>query len=269
MRTLREPAFLTYRTEVPAGHTVLSVTQDATGKLLLQLATSTAPQPARAWAVAYRTSDSTASVALPGGARATSTSPIFDPTWGGAYRWLTSGLGPSTTPSAPATAAPVPAPSALPIIAVVAAIGPDAYRIVDAGAAQCPGNAPGHRMVLIARSDPRHHPLTGVVIDTRTLHFCAMTFHAMVGNDALGASLAITLHFGEIGGYDLITDGSIDGSGKILFISAMHLATRFRYAHVRFPPTLPGSLFTPTRPTPSPAPRPTPGRRPGMHHAGA
>jgi hypothetical protein len=137
---------------------------------------------------------------------------------------------------------------------MVTAIGPGYYRAEDGGAVSCADGRAGHHLHMVARSDPKAHPLTDVVIDTQTMRFCSMRFHESLGNVLLGMSFDVDLHFGTVDGYYVITNGAVVGVGKALLVPALHLATAFRYDDTQTPASLPDALFEVQPPAVAPKP---------------
>jgi hypothetical protein len=244
MRDVREPAFVTYRADIPAGNSTLVVRRGTDGRAALVLeAGGTAP--ANHWQVAYRASDRLASIPLADGTHVLSSLALFDPTWNGVYEWMRHGLTASAETVEPAVAASAaPQASALPVIAVVSAMSPGNYTIEDAGPGDCDGH-PGHALRLTAKHDASSHPLTGVTIDLATQRFCRLRFALRAGNVAGGVTGTVELHFGDVGGYYLVTGGTIEGAVRSIGIAVGHFATSFAYTAMAFPPALPGDAFVP------------------------
>jgi hypothetical protein len=246
MRTLRQPDYLSYRVDVPAGKTTAQVTRESDGRALIGMGISTNTYPAQHWFISYRGSDGLLSIALDDGSHAISEQAFFDPSWRGVYRWMRDGFSPwpSPSPRASPSIAPSPAASALPLIAVVSAMSSAYYRIEDAGAQACSDGRPGRALRTIARTDPERHPLVGVVIDSNTMEFCSLRFDGHGGNPAFGYKFGIELHLSPVGPYYLVTDGILDGSVHAMLVP-LHSETRFAYSEFAFPTSLPDALFTP------------------------
>jgi hypothetical protein len=261
MRSITEPAYLTYQTSIPSGHSSIVLGNSKDGRAQLGLLISNRTQPAQSWSVSYRSRDGEASIAVPGGHEISQLA-FFDPTWRGAYTWMRHGLEATLVDAnaspGPAAASPAPAssPSPLPVIAMVTAIGPGYYRAEDGGAVNCADGRPGHHLHMVARTDPKTHPLTDVVIDTQTMRFCSMRFHESLGNALLGMSFDVDLHFGTVDGYYVITNGAVVGVGKALLVPALHLATAFRYDGTQTPASLPDALFQ-VQPPAAPSTKPS------------
>ncbi len=242
-----EPPFLTYRTTVPSGDGSIVVSADDEGHAELAVLAGTSDE--QSWHVAYRQSDGLASVSLADGTLVRSHLAVFDPTWNGAYTWLRHGLS-ATDAVAPSTPQPepgdVPSPgaSAPPIVAIVRAIDEHRYALRDGGDAPCADGRPGRKLYAAARSQPQDHPLTEVVVDARSRHFCTMRFHELISGPTLAFDLQIELHLAPVGSYYLITDGDVSGAVRPYRRPGwfqMHAV--FRYDRFEFPATLPDSLF--------------------------
>lgn len=164
------------------------------------------------------------------------TQPIFNPTWSGVALWMKHGFDFGQDPAPVATPAPASAttPSPLKIITTVTAVDPGAYRISDGGPAPCANGEPGHRLLLRALSDPQTHPLTSVVVDTRSMRFCTMQFR-YGSPSALSLTADFQLHLGAIGDYWMVTDGTIDVQARALGVRALHSHIAFRYDDFAFP----------------------------------
>lgn len=168
--------------------------------------------------------------ALIGATPSTVRIPLFNPTWSGIAAWMKYGFdGPpaerSSGASSPAAATPSPLPTASPnalrTIATVTAIDPGGYDITDGGSAACSDGAPGHKLLLRALRDPDRHPLTSVIVDTRTMRFCTMDFR-LGASSALSFTGAFELHFGDVAGNWLVKDGVADFHIRVLGISSSH-----------------------------------------------
>jgi hypothetical protein len=250
MQSIREPAFLTYRTTVPAGSTTIAISRSDGG--VAQMSVLDGVSNAQSWDVSYRDSDGTAAVTLPDGSRAISHLAIFDPTWRGAFTWLRRGIWADLMPAvrtAPATASPSPAASPaaeLPVIAMVGAINETAYSVTDAGAASCADGRYGYRLRAKPRYDPGQHPLVEAVVDVSTFRFCSMRFREHLPGPTVSLDLDIELHFGQVGPYYLITDGVVSGAIRPFKRPGWFpMNTTFRYDRFEFPATLPDALFVP------------------------
>jgi hypothetical protein len=169
--------------------------------------------------------------------------PLFNPTWSGMAEWMKYGFyGPSGEngdgPRVAATATPVPvnteSPDVIRTIASVTAIDPGGYDITDGGAAACSGGAAGHKLLLRALRDPDHHPLTSVIVDTKTMRFCTMNFR-LGASSALSFTGAFELHLGDVGGNWLVKSGTADFQIRVLGISSSHAHFVFSNGGFSFP----------------------------------
>jgi hypothetical protein len=246
------PPFITYRAEIPAGNGTLFVRRGAGGRADLMLAAG-GPTHANRWLVSYRSSDRLASIPLADGTHVLSSLALFDPTWNGVDEWMRHGLT-ATDETREPSAAPAPGtPALLPVIAVVSAMSPGNYDIEDAGAADCDGRA-GHALRLTATRDPQSHPLSGVTVDLATQRFCSMRFNLRAGG-AGSVTGTVELRFGDVGGYDLVTGGRIEGNARSIGISVGSFTIPFAYAAMAFPATLPDATFAAQTPAPAPSRR--------------
>ncbi|HTU82080.1 MAG TPA: hypothetical protein VMF61_08110 [Candidatus Acidoferrales bacterium] len=248
MQGIREPAYLTYRTQVPAGDATLAVSRDELGRA--EISVLDGPSGAQAWDVVYRAADGTAAMTLADGTRTVSHLAIFDPTWRGAFTWLRHGLtadvAPSSTPSPAGTTSEGSPENAPPIVAIVTAINENAYDLKDGGNASCADGRSGRRVWTVAKSDPQDHPLVGAVIDASTLRFCTMEFRQHVPGPPVTFDLDVELNFGDVGPYYLITGGTLDGAIRPYRRPGwFRLQTTFRYDRFTFPSSPPAALFTP------------------------
>ncbi|HEX3368777.1 MAG TPA: hypothetical protein VHS56_04300 [Candidatus Cybelea sp.] len=176
--------------------------------------------------------------------------PLFNPTWSGIAAWMKYGFdgppaehGDSASGAVAATSSPAPTASAnaLRTIATVTAIDPGGYDITDGGFAACSDGAPGHRLLLKARRDPDHHPLTAVIVDTKTMRFCTMDFR-LGASSALSFTGAFELHLGDVAGDWLVKDGTADFQIRVLGISSSHAHIVFSNDGFTFGPLDRGAL---------------------------
>ena len=169
--------------------------------------------------------------------------PMFDPTWGGIAQWMRYGFYGPTDDEARAMANRIPIstpkPPDLHTIAVIRAIAPSAYRISDGGAALCHDGSPGHKLVMQAIRNPEKNPLTGVVVDVKSLRLCTMDFR-LGANSALSFTGSFELHLNSVGPYWLVTDGDADFAIRALGISAEHSHIGFTYSDFTFPSDMRG-----------------------------
>jgi hypothetical protein len=169
--------------------------------------------------------------------------PLFNPTWSGLAAWMKYGFygargqhsnGASGAVAAPSSPVPTASPNALRRIATVTAIDPGRQDITDGGSAPCSDGSPGHKLLLRALRDPERHPLTSVVVDTRTMLFCTMAFR-LGASSALSLTGAFELHLGDVAGNWLVKDGAADFQLRVLGISSSHTHIVFSNDSFTFP----------------------------------
>jgi CubicO group peptidase (beta-lactamase class C family) len=245
MRELPEPRFLTFVLNVTLQGDVSTTLLDRHGIAVLRVwgpACKALGQPSGSWASSHRARDDLASVANTPESHLLTRSPLFNPAWTGVYDWLRYGI--DGRPFAQKLSAqPSPAPNEqLKRIGTVTALAPNAYRIVGANGAVCPGGQQGRHLALGARDgNVLRHPLTDVTIDRATMRFCSMRFHVFAQG---GVSFA-ELHFGTGNGYWMTTrvDGDFRGFGQF-GIGGRRASWHITYSDMRFPDALDDALFT-------------------------
>ncbi len=184
-----------------------------------------------------------------------SSSPVFVPTWPGAYDFLRFGW--DGKPSAPKTLRPVATPpSGLKTIAVVSALSPGAYHIADGGAALCPDGSPGHVLRLTARYEPTVHTLSRVVIDPSDMRVCSMRFNIFETIVAVSLGGYVQMNFGQSGPYWMVRNSKIAIAIHTFGIQVKHGDATIAYSAMKFPASIPLALVTPPTPAPSPSPSP-------------
>ncbi len=248
MKALPEPTFMTYTENVSAtGIGVGMYPSRVDGSAYLYIGWGPANKPAISWKTNYRAVNIEA-ITLPDGRHMLGHSPVYDPSWNGAYDWLRYGLhGPvpsSPTPSPHAAGASV-ATAAVPTIALVEALGSASYRIYEGGSATCSNGDPGHRLNLAAIGNADGHPLNYVVIDTRNVRFCTMGFHLPQESGLVALTGSFELHFGTVGSYWIITDGTGDLLMRSFGVSVHHAHLAFSFHDVAYPSMLSDPLFPP------------------------
>ena len=248
MRDLPEPPYLTFVVNVTLQGNVTTEVLSRHGVAVLRIWGAKAVaegkgQKSGSWATSHRASDDLGSVANTPRSHLLAHSPLFNPTWTGAYDWLRYGIE-----ARPLTPNSTPQPSAeseknLKSIGYVQALGPSAYRITSANPARCPGGQDGRHLRLAARrGDVWVHPLTDVTIDLASTRFCSMRFHSPV-NDAGGVSFA-ELHFGIVNGYWVTTNVDTDWRTFGQFgIGGRRAEWHITYDEMRFPDKLDDALF--------------------------
>ena len=187
------------------------------------------------------------------GKRYYSTSPVFVPTWPGAYDFLRYGWDgkPATSKALHPIATP---PPGLKTIAVVSAISPGAYRIDDRGAALCPDGSPGHALHLTALYDPSVHTLSRVVIDTKTMRICSLRFNIFETIVAVSLGGYVQMNFGDVGNYWVVRSSKIEIAIHTFGIQVKRGDATIAYTAMKFPTSIPLSMVTPPKPSPSPSP---------------
>ncbi|MDP9023885.1 MAG: hypothetical protein M3N13_00735 [Candidatus Eremiobacteraeota bacterium] len=244
MKALPEPPNVRYDATVRArgARFLLSVDKKGRATFALEIGNASGVEHGT-WNVAARANDPDTSIALANGTHAIAELPLFNATWSGAYdlmRYGFEGRG-SSQPSPQETTTAVGQPH---VIAMVKAIGTGNYRVSDSGAGSCAGGIPGHKLHLIARSDPERHPLTDVTIDTSSGAICTMQFGFRQGGAPGTIKGSVELHLRRFGAYQMITDEKIDLSIRVMGISAYQMGFDTVYNNVVFPPSLPNALFT-------------------------
>ena len=241
MRDLPEPPFVTFTFDVTLQGKITTALLDRHGRAIFRIWTGGAGgwgQPSGSWATSHRASDDLSSIANRPHSHLLSRSPLFNPTWTGAYDWLRYGIEPPPKPA--------PQPSAasdehLKVIGMVKALGPSSYRIIAADPAVCPGGEPGRHLQLASRNgDIKMHPLADVVIEIAHTRFCSMRFHSPAVE---GVSFA-ELHFGVVHGYWMTTSMDMDWHTFGQFgIGGERASWHVAYDGMRFPDTLDDALF--------------------------
>lgn len=236
MSAVKAPKAITFREAVTTTNISLYVSNDARGNLVFGLGLG-GINGTDFWDVVGYPLDGESNISLEKQHFVSKTpSPLFDPTWNGAYRWLRYGIlgvQPPTRASA-SRALPSKHRSTSNVIATVMAIGSSFYDVTDAGASACPGsNDAGHALHLIARDDPTMHPLTDVIVDVKTHRFCSMRFALRGRSGFFGATGYIELHFAKLDGYWLVHDGVVDVEERFLGIGLKQGTISFKIDDLR------------------------------------
>jgi hypothetical protein len=203
----------------------------------IQVGFGTGMNSAASWQATYRAADDESTVTRSDAPPLRTTTPLFDPTWRGAYDWMRYGLQGAPPSPSTATSAPSAAPEALPVPAIgrVVALGTGAYRVSDAGEAPCPGGTAGRRLHLVPWRDPAAHPLTDVIVDAQSMRFCWMRFnYGQTG--ALAMTGSFELRLGPVADYWAVTSGSAEFTLRMLGIGTKHIHLTFAYDDLRFSP---------------------------------
>ena len=222
------------------------------------------------WNTFYRLDDNCAEIVTAKRAPLLTHDAMFIPTWLGAFSvlmygfpgdppgffgnlWKEHHLNPALVSAVSSCVAPAPTHNAeavvpvvngvkLATIAVVRAIAPPAYRVIDAGPARC-GTSVGRHLRLLAY-DPRTHPLTDVVVDLANNRFCMMRFN--IGDPAF-ASLrgSYEIHFAKKGRYLVVRRSLVTLHLRVLGLSLQKTTLAFSYRDFTFPKSIPASAFFP------------------------
>jgi CubicO group peptidase (beta-lactamase class C family) len=243
MDRVQQPAFVSYdlRAQSDDIHIGLMVVSN---KVWLRFEPGSAPTD---WSVKHRTQDYESEVIdeSANDTRYVSPRPFFDPTWFGAFRALRDGmLGfQQANPSRDALTITEPTPppdTTLHTIAAVSVIGPAIYAVQDRGLATCPNGDPGHALHLIPRQrDPRKQ-LSDVTVDLHSMRFCMIRFGWSEAGFFTGF---VEQHYAKVAGYWVVTDGSIDGTFRVLGIKTHHFTWNYRLNDMTFPQQLPLDTF--------------------------
>jgi len=259
MSDLKQPTYVTYRLE---GRSEGLEGDLVAGRTCLLQVTFGKKTETDQWIIRYRTSDDETEILdSADDHRYVADGPAFDPTWNGSYRSLTHqriysysecNAVPPQGPSAPApmpSAPSTPSDERLRTIATVTVLGPGIYNIEDRGGAACPDGDAGRALHLWSHIKNPSHQLSDVIIDLQSTRFCMVRFGRPAGA-GLGAGLTWEVHYGNVQGYWMETDGSIEATLRALGIVASHGIWRFRLLDMQFPNSLPLDTFeTPATPT--------------------
>jgi CubicO group peptidase (beta-lactamase class C family) len=242
MDRVSQPPFVTY--ELQAQNDAIHVgLQTAGGNVWLLFQGGSAPTD---WSVKHRTQDYESEVIDEGnrGARYISARPFFDPTWFGAFRALRDGMlgyqNPDPQRDALTIAEPTAAPDAsLHTIAAVSVIGPSVYAVTDRGPTACPNGDPGHALHLVPRHHDPREQLSDVTVDLHSMRFCMLRFRW----STLWFTGLVEQHYADVGGYWIVTDGSLDGTTHLLGIKMHRFIWDYRLNNMTFPQQLPPDTF--------------------------
>lgn len=231
MQSLPEPPYLTYQSTFSSPTVQINVAPYG-GAGALFLALGRGPS-AVAWRTDYYGPTAQAVLVLQNGTKLNALSPIFNPTWRGAYDWLRYGL--QGRPALGAQSAQ-PASTGLKTIAALTALSPGAYDVDAGGAQMCPGGTSGVHLRFHPRFDPDAHPLTDVVIDDASNRICSMRFR--IGSKGLVYAMTgfMELHFAQAGRYWLVSGGSGDIVMQFFGEAYRHGSIDFAYTGVAFTP---------------------------------
>lgn len=238
-----QPPYITY--ELQAQSNSLHVGLQTTGEnVWLLFQGGSAPTD---WRVRHRTQDYESEVLDESnrGARYISARPFFDPTWFGAFRALRDGMvgyqNPDPQRDALTIAEPTPqADASLHTIAAVSVIGPSVYAVQDRGPATCSNGDPGHALHLVPRRHDPREQLSDVTVDLNSMRFCSIRFRW----NTLVSTLLVEQHYADVGGYWVVTDGSLEGGSHLFGMRLNHFIWDYRLNNMTFPQQLPPDTFT-------------------------
>lgn len=261
MQALPQPPYVTFESNFSAPDMRINLAPyDGYGTLYLSIG---AGASSAMWRTDYRPAERRIVLETGNGTKLLALSPIFNPTWQGAYDWVRYGLQ-GAPARRPTEAVPQPPGTAqLKTIAIVSALSPGAYYVEDAGAQACPGGEPGRHLHLKPRFDPANHPLSDVVVDSKSERFCSMRFTLQSSGLVYAMNGWMELHFGQVGAYWLVTGGN--GNIGMQFFGQQYKSSpiAFSYSNLAFEPVhvqiarkpvFTAALFRRPAPQPSSAP---------------
>jgi len=135
--------------------------------------------------------------------------PIFDPTWNSAFRWMQHGR---LFDVDVVEATPLPQPTGTPLktIAVVSRTPALSYHVIGSQPAMCANGDTGWQLHVVPVADPQDHPLVGVLVDDRTGLVCAAQFEESVRSEPEAHARGnVELRFARVGDYYVVTDESL------------------------------------------------------------
>lgn len=247
MRLHAVPAFATYDASVSGLNCTIENGSLDCG-LGRSIAKSTAPLSAE-----LRASDGRLALHRDGASVVIDDSTFLNPTWPGVDRLIVHGFtGTVSAPSPPPSA--TPAPSALPVIAVVSALSVANYEVYDAGAATCANGDAAHAVRLVARRDPLRYPLTAATVDMTTGDLCAVRFNARVSAAAglVGATGGVRLDLENVAGYEVVANERFDVDLRAIGVAVKHLSVNVAYSDFAFPKSIAPEIFATPPPSPTP-----------------
>ncbi len=236
MNDLKQPTFVTYRLESKSE----GLKASTTAKCALCL---TPGKSNSRWTLRHRTLDYETEIITEDHRRVVSNYPGLDPTWYGAYRSLREGaidtIGSYNVPALRSTSAPIhtgPTPTpdtTLKTVAEVSVLGPAIYNIEDRGHATCPSGDAGYALHLWSRALNPRHQLTDAIIDDRSMRFCMIRL-ALNAPGAMGGNAVWEMHYGEVDGYWMETDGIVERTMRAFGIKAAHGIWRYQLLDIQF-----------------------------------
>ncbi|HEV2643306.1 MAG TPA: hypothetical protein VGT98_11385 [Candidatus Elarobacter sp.] len=241
MSALPQPRYVAYRLESSSEGLQVDLATSG-GQVWLNIRHGTAPER---WSLRHRTYDYESEIVNGSdGRRFLSQRSFFDPTWYGAYRALRQGMLESQDPAPPHDPPPVePTPTPGPVlksIGMVSVMGPAIYDIEDRGSAPCPNGDSGRALHLTRRDKDPHHQLSDVIVDLQSMNFCMMRFATP---SAFGFHGTVEVHYANVGGYWMQTDGLLDGTIRAFGVSMHHGTWHYRLVDMQFPSALPPEVF--------------------------
>lgn len=241
MNALPQPAYLTFDMDMKAGGAEIGTSCSPGADAAFSVGWGRAMHHELHTEGEYSLSGNAAAIREEDGTYCRDDAALFKPAWAAMHDWMRYGISqPPSSAKPPASHSTQSNSSGLPTIAAVTAMAPAAYDVFDHGAATCPSGTPGHALHLVAISNPDEHPLTDVVIETRTMRFCSMRFSLV---DAVvagtGAKGDMVVDFGQSNGYWSVTHGHAVLSLRMLGVSLKHFSLDMSYADMQYPTQLP------------------------------
>jgi hypothetical protein len=252
MKSLTQPAYIAFATSVSSSGMGFTLDSDSKHETVFGIGFGRGFSHQTTWQTVYRAEDDRVVVTADKGERSHATSPLFNPTWYGAYDWLRYGLDgppsagvPQQSPSPTASIMPTPAVSKPSdrVLGLIQAIGVTNYRIDDRGSTSCPDGTPGHRLHLTAYRDPDTHPLTDVIVEESTNRFCMMHFN-YGGKGVTSFTGGFELDFGDSGGFWVVKQGSATFFIRMFGIAAQKTVLTFTYPQMTYPAQIDPSAFS-------------------------
>lgn len=236
MQALPEPPYVTFQSAFSSPAMRIQVAPyEGYGALYLSIGAEPSDV---AWRTEYNTAAGRITLETASGTKLAALSPVFNPTWHGAYDWVRYGL--QGAPAKQAQAAAQNGASGIKTIAAVTALSPGAYDVEPAGAQTCPDGTPGDHLRMHARLDPAAHPLTDVVIESSSDRICSMRFHLAGAGLVYSMTGWMQLDFRQIGKYWLIGGGNGEIAMQFFGEEYKHAPLAFAYSSVAFePPKVP------------------------------
>ncbi|GAC1408270.1 MAG: hypothetical protein NVSMB64_16290 [Candidatus Velthaea sp.] len=236
MNALPAPQTMLFRTSMTASGIGIRLSEeDGEARLLVGLGSGFKHDAF--WDTRFESPDST-TVTLSDHHDVGASSPLFNPTWNGAYDWLRYGLRGKSSDAADAVRSPVPVSSGSDInagdatapatIGIVHAIGTAFYHVEDAGDAACASGSAARHLHLTAWNDARTHPVTDVYVDSASNRICMLRFN-LGSASALSLTGSFELHFATVEKYWLVVDGEAQLLYRTFGIGAKHASLHIKY----------------------------------------